>query len=463
MICTFSEQELQNLKAAFSIGLERYLRKLSGYNIHVPKAFKKEQFKIAYFTQDFKIRIITVKFSKYFLLNLQENSPFIHYSSIVLNYNEQCNVKQGIFHLPKEISHITSTNCCFQVYSSSREMINVCLLRKLCIYKTLIFIKTLNSGCFNRDRGGLILSSKPPKPKILRNLKNKNLRIFLKKKYLNNNESMIKNMQNYRSFCDSKSFCEKMKILNLDDLSDRKELREYSVKLKDNQIFFNANQNIKFQSSLNLKNVINIREFETPFVRNALNKNNSEICLMVEINLNRRNTSKLFCAKPIILNKFFEKFKGKIKPLPTQNNDSNLITKIKSSPKKTIDSSLKIKIKSLPKQNSDSSIKIKTMSLSKENSNLSLKNNAFFVAYYSEGDKFFKEITINVQSNEILGSNNKKFMGYEQIKNCDFCYNPQIPFDRLKDGKCCFKFTYNGKDRMMCLKKENYKVKILIK
>ena len=334
--------------------------------------------------------------------------------------NNQCHLIKNYISLPDQITDLTSSDCCFQLFSNG-NVINVCILRKNCMFRTLIFIKTLNNGCVETKRGGLILKKIPLKPKIFEVIQNDDYRILVKKK-----SYLYPKRDTTQSFCTTlDSFCEKMKIVDFENMNYKKEPIEFTVKIEKNQLYFGVNK--KFQKSLPLSKIIKIEKFDpitsnNDFIKNLLNIKNSETCIKIILDSNNRVLSRILCSESQILKKFSENLKNKLNVFPIQN-------------KKLIDDNVKSQ---------------------KENNKLASNSYNVKIAIGGKSQNFQRGQLI-LQNNEILNSNKQLVMRYDKIKNCEFCYHPI----HIKKGECCFKFNYDEKESIVCASEEE-KQQVLI-
>ena len=418
MLCSFNEIELHHLKTALSFGLEKYFYRVNLYR-KIHKAYRREVFKIAYFSQhDHNIKIISVRFSKFFLMDVEENSPFIYYSSIFSDSQNSCNLRESSIIVPSKISHLTTSNCCFQVFLSG-SFVNICILRRVCIFKTWVFQKTLNGGCSSAKKGGLILPKMPDKPEILKKINNEKLKIFLLKRGILNKKPQTTN------FCEGKYFCEKMTIMSKNDLQKPQNQIQSFIKISKGEIAFSENQQTKFQMSLKIKNIEKIKTF---IPKNL--KTNDVKCLIVDFNLHERNVSKVFCSHERNIAKFTKELNFEMK-------------KFSSPPKET-----------KPKKN----INVKNSHL--KSSQIPVKKNDnenFRITFKSNDKKFFTNSQISLGTNAILNEKGEIFMRYEKISNCDICYNP-MGIKKIENAGCCIQFQYLSKNYTLCADDKYYKV-----
>jgi len=384
----------------------------------VPRAYRREEFKIAVFSDDLEIKIISVRFSRHFLIDIEENAPFIYYSTIFSESDNICNLRQNSLALPNTISHLTSNKCCFQVFHSG-NYVNVCILRNLCTFKTWVFMKTLNTGCSSSKKGGLILPKMPVKPEILKTIKNENIKVFLKKRGI-----LEKKPEKSSLFCNSQNYCEKMTIFDYENLKESKAEVPVFVKINNGEIAFSENKLSKFQINFKIKNIENIRTYSQNY--NLRRKN--EKCLIIDFNVNGRIISKLFCSKEKIIEKFSKEVHSVLK-ISFDNKSANNNKKTR---------------KQIKQQKSPKKVSI----------------DQFKIAFTSNNGKSFTQSYIYLDKNAILDKKGVIFIKYEDISNCDICYNP-IGLSKFQNGKCCFKFSYNKMNYTMCADDKQYNVILL--
>lgn len=400
LICTRKESELNHLRYSLSIIIENYIQKLNEFQ-NVPNAFEHEKFQVALFSEKNPLIIKSVEFSKFFLLDIDENKSLFDYSAFLSENNQNCNTKQNGFQLPNQLSGITSVNCCFQIFNSE-STINICILKKICMFKKLIFLKTLNSGCNLSQKGGLEIYKR-------RNVnKEINYQIPLKPaKKINKIDAIsISKQDPIILFCESTDLCGRIQIWDRNHEQEDKEVNQ--IKIKNDQIIFNS----KNMQPFNIKDIEKFQIIEKNNLKLNSKIGNDQNCILMKT----RNFEKIICGNSEVTKKFQNKINQRLIDL------------------KKISKPLKV---SLPQK------------IVQKVKQPSLRYNIFYSV--SDGRNFInKEIILGLDA--VTDSNSKVFLYYNKVKNCDICYITEM------NNRCCLKFIYQNHKVSVCLTELQNKV-----